>query len=156
MDTTCSHGWAVSLHDAGDPCAWGTGAQWPAELDIPNLVNRPNVKAALHDFDGYQNTLQIRNYYPAQYYPAAYSVDFEDGWYLPAAGQAYHLYAAIPSVNASLQIVGGTPISTNTQWEYWTSSEINSGSVWSLDAYKGLYYREKNNSFVLVRGIRSF
>jgi len=156
VDTTGNHGWAVSLHDAGDPCAWGTGAQWPAELDIPNLANRPNVKAALHDFDGYQNTLQIRNYYSAQYYPAAYSIDFEDGWYLPAAGQAYHLYTAIPFINVSLQIVGGTPISTNTQWEYWTSSEINSGSVWSLDAYKGLYYREKNNSFVLVRGIRSF
>lgn len=154
VDNSGYHGWAVSLHDEGDPCAWATYDLWP-DLDIPNMVNCPNIKAALHDFDGYQNTLQIRNYSPVQSFPAAYSIDFEDGWYLPAAGQAYHLYTAIPPVNASLQLVGGTLISTTTQWDYWTSSEIDYFWAWILDSAKGLYFKEKTN-YSSVRGVRSF
>lgn len=155
VDPTGEHGWAVNLHDDGNPGAWGTNAQWPAELDIPDLVDCGNARAALFDYEGYMNTYHIRNYYPSEYYPAAYSVDFEDGWYLPAAGQAYQLYTAIPFINPSLELVGGTPISPNTEWNYWTSSEINSLTVWVLNFSRGLYNESKNH-FASVRSIRSF
>lgn len=154
VDTSGHHGWAVDLHDA-NLCAWGTNAQWPAELDIPDLVDCGNARAALFDYEGYMNTYHIRNFYPSEYYPAAYSVDFEDGWYLPAAGQAYQLYTVIPFINPSLELVGGTPIPLNSEWKYWTSSEINSLSVWILYSSRGLYNESKNH-FVSVRGIRSF
>lgn len=155
VDPTGYHGWAVGLHDDTDSCQWGTNAQWPANLNIPNLPDCPNIRTAISDIDGYQNTSLIRNYYPAAYYPAAYSVDFANGWYLPAAGQSYHLYATIPAVNNSLQLVGGTLISTNTLWTYWTSSEINFGNVWVLSSSKGLYYEAKSDSFS-VRAVCSF
>ncbi len=155
VDPTGYHGWAVGLHDDAASCQWGTNAQWPADLDIPNLPNCSNQRAAISDFDGQQNTFHIRSYYPAAYYPAAYSVDFDNGWYLPSAGQAYHLYATIPAVNSSLQLVGGTLISTNTPWTYWTSSEINFSKVWVLSSSSGLYYDEKSHSFS-VRAVCSF
>ena len=155
VDPTGEHGWAVNLHDDGNPCAWGTNTQWPAELNIPDLDDCGNARAALFDYEGYLKTYHIRNYYPSEYYPAAYSVDFEDGWYLPAAGQAYQLYSAIPFINPSLELVGGTPISPDTEWNYWTSSEINSINVWLLNSSRGLYYDYKHH-FASVRSIRSF
>ncbi len=154
VDTSGSHGWAVSLHDENS-CAWATIYPGTLAMDIPDLVNCPHARAAICDHNGYQNTYHIRNYNTAQYNPAAYTVDFEDGWYLPAAGQAYHLYIAIPHINNSLQMVGGTPFSTNTHLYYWTSSEISSLWVWVLDLFQGLYYREKGYNY-LVRGVRSF
>ena len=155
VDPTGEHGWAVNLHDDGNPCAWGTNAQWPAELNIPDLDDCGNARAALSDYEGHLNTFHIRNYYPSDYYPAAYSVDYEDGWYLPAAGQAYQLYTVIPFINPSLELVGGTPFSPDTEWKYWTSSEINSLNVWLLYSSRGLYYDNKNH-FASVRSIRSF
>ncbi len=155
VDNSGEHGWAVNLQDENSLCKWGTNAQWPAETNNPNLPDCSGPKVALYEHDGYQNTFLIRDYLPAEYYPAAYSVDFENGWYLPAAGQAYHLYATIPSINPSLLLVGGTPFPTDIQWTYWTSSEINSGAVWVLDSFKGLYYQDKNDLYS-VRGVRSF
>ena len=154
VDTSGKHGWAVSLHDENS-CAWATSFTGFLESNIPDLVDCPHARAAICDHNGYQNTYHIRNYNTAQYYPAAYAVDFEDGWYLPAAGQAYHLYIAIPHINNTLQMVGGTPFSTNTQWSYWTSSEINAGCVWYLELSQGLWYMEKNYT-ASVRGVRSF
>ena len=155
VDPTGYHGWAVGLHDDDTSCVWGTNAQWPADLNIPTLPDRPTSRAAISDFDGLQNTLLTRNYYPAAYYPAAYSIDFANGWYLPAAGQAYHLYTMIPTVNRSLQLVGGTLFPTNTHWTYWTSSEINYSLVWGLSSSNGLLPQEKHYSFS-VRAVCSF
>ena len=153
VDTSGKHGWAVDLHDA-NPCAWASGYTGALEMNIPDLADCPHPSAAICDHNGYQNTLHIRNYNTAQYNPAAYAVDFEDGWYLPAAGQAYHLYIAIPHINNSLQMVGGTPFPPN-QWAYWTSSEINTIWSWVLDSNLGLYYKEKSYT-ASVRGVRSF
>ena len=152
VDSTFEHGWAVSLHDDTSSCKWEV-SWWP--VDIPALPDCPYFRNALFDFDGYQNTLLIRNYSTADNYPAAYSVDFDNGWYLPAAGQAYHLYTSIPTVNSSLQLVGGTLFSTITQWSYWTSSEINSNAAWVLTSSRGFDYKTKNNSHS-VRSVRSF
>ena len=155
VDTSGHHGWAVNLHNEMYGCTWETTIPWPNSSDVPDLINSPNPKAAISDFDGYQNTLHIRNYLDAQYHPAAYTVDFENGWYLPAGGQAYHLFAVIPFVNLSLQMVGGTPFPTDVEQHYWTSSEVNTGAVWILDTYKGLYFDDKVHS-ALIRSVCSF
>ena len=62
----------------------------------------------MYDFDGYHNTQIIRNTHGADWYPAAWSVDFDNGWFLPSAGQMRWLMAYINEVNASLDTVHGT------------------------------------------------
>jgi hypothetical protein len=153
VDPTGYHGWAVGLHDDATSCPWGS--QSGTYLNIPNLPDCSNIRTAISDFDGQQNTFHIRNYNSASYYPAAYSVDFANDWYLPAAGQAYHLYATIPAVNNSLQLVGGTLIPTNASWTYWTSSEISSVFVWILSSTNGLRIEEKSD-YYSVRAVCSF
>ena len=124
-------------------------------MDIPALQNYNNARYAIYDVDGYSNTSQIRQSGGSDEFEAAYSVDFEHGWYLPAAGQAYKLFAELPKVNSSLQLVGGSPFLTDQPWAYWTSSEIGSNKVWVLDSVWRLYYSE-NYYPHSVRGVRSF
>ena len=80
-------------------------------------------------------------------------MDFEHGWYLPAAGQAYKLFAEQIKVNNSIQLVGGDLVQLDTFGSYWTSTEISSNRVWVLNNV--LNFSEKNYPRV-VRGIRTF
>ena len=151
VDASGEHGWAVGLHDLVNQTTWATSST----IDIPALQNFNKARYAIYDVDGYSNTSQIRQSGGSDEFEAAYSVDFEHGWYLPAAGQAYKLFAELPKVNSSLQLVGGSPFSTDQPWAYWTSSEIGSNKVWVLDSVWRLYYSE-NYYPHSVRGVRSF
>ena len=148
VDNTCEHGWAVSLYEE-------QGLMWAVNNlnDIPALVNYNGGRSAMSDLDGYTNTLLIRQSGTNNDYEAAYAVDFEHGWYLPAAGQAYMLYEEHIKVNNTLQLVDGNLIQLDTFWLYWTSTEINSGRVWVLS--NALNFSEKNYPRT-VRGIRNF
>lgn len=117
------HGWAVSLERQSVNTHWVTEGHYEEMYDIPNLNNFEYSREALYDLDGYANTTIIRNAHGVDWYPAAWSVDFENGWYLPAAGQLRWLMAYINEVNASLAIVHGTLFTfDNPRW-YWTSTE---------------------------------
>lgn len=117
VDNTGSHGWAVHLQDQG------TNVQWSnLYINIPALTDYTNARDAITDLDGYSNTQKIRNAGNATQYPAAYAVDLNNGWYLPAAGQLRLLFGEIVTLNASLQTVGGTQFSMDVFW-YWSSTE---------------------------------
>lgn len=120
VDNTGRHGWAVNLHDESSGIPWSPRELW---ADIPTLVNYRSSRAAIKDLDGYNNTMKIRAAGDSNAYPAAYSVDFANGWYLPAAGQLNLLYAELMTINASLQIVGGTQFSMYSSLTYWSSTE---------------------------------
>lgn len=120
VDNTGRHGWAVNLHDQSSGIPWSPSGSWE---DIPTLVNHLSSRAAIKDLDGYNNTMKIRAAGDNNAYPAAYSVDFANGWYLPAAGQLNLLYAELVTINASLQIVGGTQFSMYSSLTYWSSTE---------------------------------
>ena len=107
----------------------------------------------MNDVDGYTNTLHIRQNGNNTEYEAAYAVDFEHGWYLPAAGQVYKLYAELIKVNNTLQLVGENLIQLDSFQSYWTSTEISSNRVWVLSI--ALNISEKNYPRS-VRGIRTF
>ena len=107
----------------------------------------------MSDLDGYANTLLIRQSGTNNDYEAAYAVDFEHGWYLPAAGQAYMLYEEHIKANNTLQLVGGELFQLDTFWSYWTSTEINSSKAWVLSF--ALQSSEKNYPRS-VRSIRNF
>lgn len=144
VDNSGLHGWAVNLENEGY-FQWGNFG-----VDIPDLPNKGSIDTA-----GYSNTLIIRDFGDASTYPAAWAVDFDNGWYLPAMGQVNMLYGAIPILNASLEIVGGTLFSMNSSWALWSSTEysaeraidiFNTGSV--------LYCYKTNHDY--VRSVRSF
>lgn len=148
VDETGQHGWAVNIADQS------TGIEWSNSLsDIENLPNIENHRTLLKDFDGYHNTQIIRNTGNNIQYPAAWCMDFDHGWYLPAAGQLNVLYAQIPTINNTLQQIGVNPFN-NTFW-YWSSTEYDSSKAYNLDDTGGINKNDKGTNF-RVRSIRSF
>lgn len=129
-------GWAVALHDEENRLPWS-----PTEVDIPALPNYSSTfpQAPLADTSGYTNTQQIRNFYgPGNHY-AAGAVDFEHGWYLPAAGQLAIIYAQLPILQPALIASGGTPLITENTLlfdfygiSYWSSTEMSAQHAGSL------------------------
>lgn len=116
-------GWAVSLECQAVNTHWVTYDHYYDMYDIPELDNFEHSREAILDLDGYTNTAIIRNAHGADWYPAAWCVDFNNGWYLPAAGQMRWLMAYINEINTSLAIVNGTTfVFDNPRW-YWTSTE---------------------------------
>lgn len=128
VDDTGQHGWMVHLQDQADCITWSTEHQ-----DIPSLNNYTTVHTAITDFDGYGNTHKIRNFGNASTNPAAWAVDFDNGWYLPAIGQLNILFGNLVEVNAGLDAVGGTLFEMNNyNWYYWSSSEYSYQDAWML------------------------
>ena len=113
-DDTQSVGWAVSLNysNNGIPLQWSTSTQ-----NVPVVATHPDWRDAIRDFNGFGNTQTIRNCTGsnATTYPAAHAVDFEQGWYLPAAGQLNMLYGALMEVNNSIDVVNAAAAGTATK-----------------------------------------
>ena len=143
----------VHLQNQASQKKWSTGHQ-----DIPSLTNYTTVRTAITDFDGYGNTQKIRNFGNVWTYPAAYAVDFANGWYLPAMGQLNILYGNLVEVNAGLAAVGGT-LFENASWWYWSSSERSSNNAWNLECYGNVSHQSKDytNSYgPRVRSMSAF
>ncbi len=153
-------GWAVSLECQAVNTHWVTYDHYYDMYDIPELDNFEHSREAILDLDGYTNTAIIRNTHGADWYPAAWGVDFNNGWYLPAAGQLRWLMAYINEINTSLAIVNGTTfVFDNPRW-YWTSTErtrahavvvSQTGSVANYPKYNYI-----NEYEIGVRAVKSF
>ena len=152
VDNTGAHGWAVHLQDQGTSVQWTPSGQY---TDIPTLTNYTNARDAITDLNGYSNTQKIRNAGNATKYPAAYAVDFANGWYLPAAGQLRLLFGEIVTLNASLQVVGGTQFPMNEYFWYWSSTEYGQSYAWSVNYNGYVTYSSKNHNN-RVRSVRAF
>lgn len=154
VDATGKHGWAVGLKDIGE-YAWG-----PNSIDTP-LRNRSSKQQAKNDLDGYSNTKTILEGGYDIAFPAFDSLDFENGWYLPAIGQLKRLYSKLDKVDESLSAVGGTPFSNNGEWEYWSSTENYICEAWFLDSFgrmnnKDYSYNGNKDDRRFVRAVRNF
>lgn len=151
VDNTGEHGWAVHLQDQGTNIVWGN------TVDIPYLNNFPDARDAITDMDGYNNTFSIRYYNNSYAYPAAWLVDFDNGWYLPACGQLKILHAERAIVNNSLQIVNGTPMPVgSSEWTYWSSTEKSATSAGTVDSFGHVNSLSKSANLANVRSVRSF
>lgn len=156
VDSTGQHGWAVHLSDQSLGVAWGS-----SNADIPTLPNISNYTTGMTNFDGYNNTLRIREYGSASVYPAAWAVDFVNGWYLPSMWQMRILLQSTMWINPILQIVGGTELPTHLNggsssiWKYWCSSENSDKWAWGASVGSHLYPFLKTSSF-RVRAARNF
>lgn len=150
VDTTGQHGWVVSLNNEVGAFRWAT-----TNVDLPSVANYSSCFLALEDRDGFQNSANIRIFGDADQFPAAYVMDYNYGWYLPAAAQLYHLYAVLGIVNNSLQIVGVNPFPMDYSWRYWSSTECSDSNAWFLDSTQTLMNGEKN-ALMFVRSVRNF
>ena len=152
VDGSGQHGWAVALHDSGK-VSWG-----------PNYYNTPlpdctTAAKAANDFDGYGHTGVVLK--DRDDHLAFNAVDYENGWYLPSIGQLKRLYSKLDKVNASLSTVGGDEFPSETDWEYWSSTEYNGASAWYLDASgevhsKDVTYNGTKDGNRLVRSVINF
>ena len=127
VDDTGLHGWAVHLQDQSTSTVWGNDY-----TDISTLQDHLDARNAIMDLNGYTNTQLIREAGNATTYPAAWAMDFSNGWYFPAIGQLSLIFSEIITVNASLQLVGGTPFPMDSFFYYWSSTEFQGNSVWGI------------------------
>lgn len=152
VDNTGEHGWAVHLEDQSTGgVAWGDYT-----YDIPTLQNYSYSRNVIYDLNGYSNTEKIRSTGDANSYPAAYLVDFENGWYLPAIGQLRILFSNYSTVNYSISAAGGTSFQTDIYTDYLSSTENNESVVWRLHGGGDLTLTGKSYTGVKIRSVRSF
>ena len=126
VNDTHLHGDAVSLTQEG-PMKWSSNTN-----DVTQLPNYTHWRDAIQDFNGFDNTQFIRQNGNANTYPAAWAVDFNNGWYLPSAGQLNLLFGELMNVNTSLNLVGGTPMQDPG------NANVNEGNIylWSSTEFK--------------------
>ena len=152
VDNTGEHGWAMHLQDQGTSVKWTPSGQY---ADVPALTNYATARGAMTDLDGYNNTLIIRNAGPATQYPAAYVVDFANGWYLPTAAQLRLLFSELLSINSSLAVVGVAQFPLDSPFYYWSSTENDVNKVWNVRHDGDMYNSGKYTSY-RVRSVRNF
>ena len=121
-------GWMVALYDVGLNVPWGLNDHVP-ELDPVVIIDNDILTTVFSDRDGYTNTMHIREHYESIGYTGPYAaklVDFENGWYLPAAGQLKMLYVNAIFYEPTLRSVGET-MGLNA---YWSSTVQNDEKAW--------------------------
>ena len=150
VDATNQHGWAVHLDYQGS-VLWS-----PDYHDIPTLPNYQEFRDAINDFNGYENTRKIRQAGDSSIYPAAWVVDFDHGWYLPAAGQIRYLYGYIPEVNRTLQLVGGQTFDLSSNWWIWASTECSAEDAWDINYQGSEGHSKKSDHYFHVRSVTDF
>lgn len=161
VDSTGLHGWAANLQNQSTGGVnWGTGTG--ANSIVTGLPVVTNNRSVITDLDGYGNTQKIRAFGTPATHPAAYAVDFPNGWYLAAAGQLRILYGTIQVINPSLVIAGGTPFETNKNgmtavWFMWSSSQNSATQAWHVYMSGNVSMSGKSDSSRrFIRSIRNF
>ena len=160
VNTSDSGGWAVALDNQSNDIKWSSDENYG--YNIPDLDDYGDARAAMLDLNGYENTGIIRSHGNSTDFPAAWAVDYDNGWYLPSGGQLRYLYSYAPEINASLQVVGGTllPYHDNNYW--WSSTEHSGFHAFDMNTGGSIGDYVKNNcsnyppSGIGVRQIRNF
>ena len=152
-----SGGWVVALKDSCMYCAWGD------TIDIPDLINSnvDFIPQLLSDTAGYAHTQAMRAAQSYHSYYAAWNVDFENGWYLPAPAQLSILFGMKPIIDPKIIAAGGTALGPHVgNNAYWSSSEHSKAEAWVVDYsiyYPGDFETKKKNYLTYgVRAVRSF
>ena len=149
-------GYMIALHDASTGCTWGPTRDVPG---LENVLFEDNYDyAALYaKSDGFNNTRILRETANANTFPAAWSVDFDNGWFLPSSLQLSMIFGALPLIEQPLAAAGGTTLDNDSY--YWSSSEMDNVEAFCLDF--GVNYNcgdrkahEKTNMY-RVRAIRN-
>lgn len=136
-----NYGWAVATKDYQSEISFATvsGNEIPCLEPIlpPSGMSSPAGYAnVLEDYNGYHYTKVLRESGNAATYPAAYAVDFENGWYLPTIGQLRKLYASKIQVADIINRMGGNWL-PNYSRKYLSSTAKSYSDIWTLAAHEG-------------------
>lgn len=153
-----THGWAIHPQEVVREWAMTEGDI----LGLPN-IDCETLTPETADTAGYQNTQIIRGYGTADEFPAAYAVDFEQGFYLPAAGQVLLMITKMLELNNSLAIVPGANqmneeivYKEHRTYElvYWASTEMD--KKYAIYGCTLRYRYTLKTMYNRVRGVCSF
>ena len=160
---------AVALTDvsnSGSASSTTMTMNWSASYyDIPALGNCTNIMdLTTCGVDGRANTMAILNcgsscgLTPAatatnSYEPSGCSKDFckKTKWFLPSMRDLITLYNTKSYVNASLSLTASSGAKTLTESYYWSSTEYNTDTAWTLrmsDGHSGWSYKFSSNDYV--------
>lgn len=151
VDETGLHGWAVKKTEKQ--------ATWSSEtVVITGLPSYTNWIDAISDMDGYANTQKIRNKGNSTKYPAAWAVDFSNGWYLPAVGQLNVLYGELIIVNQSITKIGGgnTIQLNNSAYHIWSSTGSSNQYSMMIQCNNGLVGYDLKSRSNYIREVINF
>ena len=140
-----TQGLMVALDDASENCQWGPSS----DIVIMKDFSVDNQRF-MEDQSGYYNTQIIRMSQGTNNNYAASIVDFDNGWYLPSAGQLRKLYAALPMIEEAICKAGGSRMTEGT---YWSSTEYSSSAAFTPRFEQG--YTSKTSN-CRVRAIRNY
>jgi hypothetical protein len=153
VDSTGQHGWMAHPQVQNNYSNWGGQG-----IDIESLTNYQTSREAIMDLNGYSNTQSIRNAGDAETFPAVWTVDFANGWYVPSAGQLRLLTSQVVVINNTLQIIGGDMFSESRGWTYLSSTESSATLSWHVESngYVGSYNKDASNGHSQVRSVHDF
>lgn len=139
VDRSGESGWAVALQDAGT-ARWAKES-WDKDTkalnkSVPEKRSLNDIHELLADTAGYAATEAIRKAAngDANRYPAAFAVEFDNGWFLPTAGQMFSLFAMEPFIKKTIEENGGKLPEGN----YWTSTPKDQRTAWFLHCQLGI------------------
>ena len=97
-----TNGWMLALNDLEiNKCGYLNHIPYIPGIDNPNDL--------LEETDGYWNTGRYRDFHHDYVWSyGAGMVDYDNGWYIPTAGQLMKLCCVINIINERLEQVGGT------------------------------------------------
>lgn len=101
---------------------------------------------AVADWNGKQNTEHILS--------IGTDIPLKDDEWIPSVAELYLIYLNKRSINAALELAGGSRIKGG--W-YWSSSEASAPGAWLLGlSYGGLYWAYKVSNSRYVRAVSAF
>lgn len=119
------------------------------EVQFADSLYSQGTSADVMAFDGFVNTTQLQNSYDAKTFhgsPLGKRVieyqSFGQSAYIPSVAEMNTLLAVAKTVNHSLEAIGATPIKTEEDCWYWTSTEVESNKnnqAWLLSGASGSY-----------------
>jgi len=154
------HGWMVALYDLAQKKPWGSVYLNIGELPDQGAEGFASLKNALADTAGYRNTAILRKVQGRGTTYAAQCVDFEKGWYLPAAGQVRKLCSMANLINPVLVSSGGSALKISgavlSDYLYSSSSEGDKVYCWCTVFNDGQLGTIRKDEKLKVRPVRSF
>lgn len=162
------HGWALNLNES-ERIFWADNGYSNRNFNTPIT----DKAAAVSDTLGIANTntvfallsgTELTEWnYPAYHYIEGLRAT-DTRWYLPALGQLNYLYAQIPEINLTVDVLNSVAPNTAKRIEgdadgtfsYWPSTEYNEGFIWYLNYDGGCAQTGDKSAYRRARAVRSF
>lgn len=158
-----NHGWAVSLRDLSYPKYWSSQSI-SANTDI-NVESNTFAEYGkyLEDVDGWLGNKGFRDYiYDLEscdvcetqhvFYPTIFDIDFDNGWYLPTAGQMRKLYSSKIYTHDVIVGLGGSWLKAQ---KYWTYTIPEDNYPVTMNGNTGIITQTYHDAMCYLRPIRN-